>query len=132
MAPTHRLNPYQVVWLLISLAMVTAPHIERLPWWITLLVITVIGWRLYILISGLRLPSKWLLLLISLGAISSIYISYGRILGRDSGITLLVVMLALKLLEMAALRDAMIMIFLCYFLVITNFLYSQSIPTALY
>ena len=33
---------------------------------------------------------------------------------------------------MATLRDAMILVFICYFLVITNFLYSQSIPTALY
>ena len=81
---------------------------------------------------GLRLPQKWLLLLIAAGALGGIYVSYGRILGRDPGITLLLVMLALKLLEMAALRDAMILIILCYFLVITNFLYSQSIPTALY
>ena len=40
-------------------------------------------------------------------------------------------MLALKLMEMATLRDAMVLIFLAYFLVITNFLYSQTIPTAL-
>ena len=33
---------------------------------------------------------------------------------------------------MKTLRDAMIMVFLCYFLVITNFLYSQTILTALY
>ena len=45
---------------------------------------------------------------------------------------LLVVMLALKLLETRVLRDAMLLIFLGYFLVITNFLYSQTIPTALY
>ena len=45
---------------------------------------------------------------------------------------LLVVMLALKLMEMAALRDAMVLIFIAYFLVITNFLYSQTIPTTVF
>jgi len=47
-------------------------------------------------------------------------------------VALLVVMLALKLLETRVLRDGILLIFLGYFLVITNFLYSQTIPTALY
>ena len=128
----ERLNSRHVGWLLVALVMVVAPHIERMPWWVTLLALTLLGWRIYIMLYGLRLPRKWLLLLIGVGALGGIYISYGRILGRDPGITLLLVMLALKLLEMAALRDAMVVIIICYFLVITNFLYSQSIPTALY
>jgi transglutaminase-like putative cysteine protease len=41
-------------------------------------------------------------------------------------------MLALKLLETRSRRDALLLIFLAYFLIITNFLYSQTIPTALY
>jgi transglutaminase-like putative cysteine protease len=131
-ATVDRLPPRHVGWLLLALTMVTAPHVQRVPWWITLLVATLFAWRVYIMLNAMQLPRKWLLLLIAAGALGGIYISYGRILGRDSGVTLLVVMLALKLLEMAALRDAMILIFICYFLVITNFLYSQSIPIALY
>jgi transglutaminase-like putative cysteine protease len=131
-AAVDRLPPRHIGWLLLALTMVIAPHVERVPWWITLLVATLFAWRVYIMLTAVRLPRKWLLLLIAAGALGGIYISYGRILGRDSGVTLLVVMLALKLLEMATLRDAMILIFICYFLVITNFLYSQSIPLALY
>lgn len=131
-ATVDKLPPRHIGWLLLALTMVTAPHVERVPWWITLLVATLFAWRVYIMLNAMRLPRKWLLLLIAAGALGGIYISYGRILGRDSGITLLVIMLALKLLEMATLRDAMILIFICYFLVITNFLYSQSIPIALY
>ena len=127
-----RLHSRHVGWLLLALVMVVAPHVERVPWWVTLLALTLLGWRIYIMLYGLRLPRKWLLLLIAASALGGIYISYGRILGRDPGITLLLIMLALKLLEMAALRDAMILIIICYFLVITNFLYSQSIPMALY
>jgi transglutaminase-like putative cysteine protease len=129
---TDRLHPAHVGWLLLALTLVTLPHVERLPWWITLLAATLLGWRVYITWHALHLPPKWLLFLIAGGTIGGIYIQYGRLLGRDSGVTLLVVMLALKLLEMAALRDAMVLVFLCYFLVITNFLYSQTIPTALY
>lgn len=128
----EKLPPRHIGWLLLALTMVTAPHVERLPWWSTLLVVMLFAWRVYIMLNALPLPRKWLLLLIAAGAMGGIYLSYGRILGRDSGVTLLVIMLALKLLEMAALRDAMILIFIGYFLVITNFLYSQSIPVALY
>jgi transglutaminase-like putative cysteine protease len=128
----ERFHLRHVVWLLAALAMVAAPHIERLPVWITLLVIMLFAWRGYTALYGLALPRKWMLLLIAAGALGGIYISYGRILGRDSGIALLVVMLGLKLMEMAALRDAMILIFIAYFLVITNFLYSQTIPTMVF
>ena len=61
-----------------------------------------------------------------------IYLNYRTIFGRDAGVALLVVMLGLKLLEMRTLRDAMLLIFLGYFLVITHFLYSQSILSGLY
>ncbi len=128
----ERLHPGQVGWLLFALTLVTLPHVERLPWWVTLLAAMLLGWRIYITWHALHMPPKWLLFVIAGGTVGGIYIHYGRLMGRDSGVTLLVVMLALKLLEMAALRDAMVLVFLCYFLVITNFLYSQSIPTALY
>jgi transglutaminase-like putative cysteine protease len=127
-----RFHLRHVAWLLASLALVAAPHTERLPWWITLLVVMLFAWRAYVALMGLALPRKWMLLLIAAGALGGIYISYGRILGRDSGIALLMVMLALKLMEMATLRDAMVLIFIAYFLVITNFLYSQTIPTTVF
>jgi len=127
-----RLDTRRVGWLLGSLLLVAAPHAERVPWWVTLLVVALFAWRAYLQYYTLALPRKWLLLLIAAGAVAGIYLSYGRVMGRDSGVALLLIMLALKLLEMATLRDAMILIFICYFLVITNFLYSQTIPMALY
>ena len=131
-ANQERLHPGQVGWLLLALTLVMLPHTERLPWWITLLSALLLAWRAFITWHALRMPSKWLLFTIAGGAIGGIYLHYGRLLGRDSGVALLVVMLVLKLLEMVALRDAMILVFLCYFVVITNFLYSQSITMAAY
>ncbi len=127
-----RFHLRHVAWLLASLALVAAPHVERLPWWITLLAAMLFVWRGYVALYGLALPRKWMLLMIAAGSLGGIYISYGRILGRDSGIAVLMVMLALKLMEMATLRDAMVLIFIAYFLVITNFLYSQTMPTAVF
>jgi hypothetical protein len=53
------------------------------------------------------------------------------LLGREAGVTLLVVLMALKTLELRARRDALVVFFLGFFLVLTNFLYSQSLVVAL-
>ena len=130
--PAEPLDPKSVLWLVAALAMVSAPHLERLPLWLSGVVGMLAVWRLYLLYFGLRLPSRWLLAAIAAVAIGGVFLAYGRLFGRDAGVALLVVMLALKLLELAAHRDAMVLAFLAYFLIITNFLYSQTIPTALY
>jgi transglutaminase-like putative cysteine protease len=57
--------------------------------------------------------------------------TYHTVLGRDAGVAMLVLLVAFKMLEMHARRDLFVVVFLCFFLVLTNFFYSQSIGTAL-
>jgi transglutaminase-like putative cysteine protease len=121
-----------VLCLLLSLTMVAAPHAARMPGWAIALTVVLIAWRAYVGYARLALPSRWLLLLIALASMVGIFFSYRTIFGRDAGVALLVVMLGLKLLETRSLRDAMLFSFLGYFLVITNFLYSQTIGTGFY
>ena len=68
----------------------------------------------------------------TLAGAAGVFLTYGTLLGRNAGVSLLVVMLALKLLELRRLRDIQLMIFLNYFLVITNFLFTQTPLIALY
>jgi protein-glutamine gamma-glutamyltransferase len=119
-------------WLAAALLLVAAPHAERLPWWISAIAAILVGWRLYLARSRLSLPNRWLRSAIVIAGIASIYLYYRTIFGRDAGVALLVLMLALKLLEMKSQREAAMLLFLGYFLVLTHFLYSQSIPTGLY
>jgi len=122
----------QTLWLTASLVLVAAPHASRLPWWLTLLAATLVGWRLYLAYARLPLPHRAILIVIVVAATAGVYLQHGTIFGRDAGVALLVVMLTLKVLEMKTVRDGMLLIFLSYFLVVTNFLYSQTIPTAVY
>jgi len=130
--PRQNASWRHVRWLLVSLLLVAAPHAFHMPAWTIALTATLIAWRAYAGYARLALPNRWLLLLIALAAAIGVFLSYRTILGREAGVTLLVVMLGLKLLETRTLRDAMLGSFLCYFLVITNFLYSQTIGTGLY
>ncbi|MDE2088925.1 MAG: DUF3488 domain-containing transglutaminase family protein [Gammaproteobacteria bacterium] len=121
-----------LVWLLASLALVIAPHALRLPAWIPLLCALLGAWRTLAHRRRWRAPRKSVLLLFTLACAVGVYLDFGTLFGRDAGVALLTIMLGLKLLETQRRRDIMVVVFLAYFLVITNFLYSQSIPMALY
>ena len=117
--------------LLASLAVVLVPHAWRLPPWLTLLVGLLVGWRIAVIRRRLQLPPRALLVAMVSAASAAIFLQYGTLFGREPGVALLSVMIALKLLELKSRRDATVLVFLAYFLVITNFLYSQTLPTAL-
>jgi transglutaminase-like putative cysteine protease len=122
----------QIVALAGTLVLVTAPHATRLPWWIVLFSVAIIGWRLYLVHARLRLPHRAAIGALVLAAGATIVLHYGALWGRDAGVALLVTMVVLKLLETANRRDAMLVAFLCLFLMVTALLYSQTIAMAAY
>jgi transglutaminase-like putative cysteine protease len=117
--------------LLLSSLLVIAPHFAHLPLWTCGTVLLTLAWRAVITLRGTRMPSLWLLLPISIAAMAGVLYSYRTPLGRDPGVAMLALLLAFKLLEMHARRDLFVVTFLSFFLLLTNFFYSQSIPTAL-
>ena len=131
LAPEQRqVSVRDLAWLIAALAVVVAPHALRAPWWLTVLTLCLFGWRAYFALNRAPLPSRWLVLAVAAVAMLGVWIEYRTLFGRQSGIVLLVLFSGLKLLETRTHRDAAIAAFLGYFLIITNFLYTQSIPTA--
>lgn len=116
-----------ITWLLAALAFVIAPHTARLPIWVTAVCVSAGVWRWWIARRGLRAPAWWVMAALALAVTAGAYFEYKRLFGREVGVTLLVVMLCLKVLEMKMKRDAMLVVFLGFFLALTNFLYSQTI-----
>lgn len=121
-----------LLWLAAGLCLVVAPHTLRLPAWVNGSVAAVLVWRIYLGWRQAELPHRVLLLLLALGQLVAVYFTYRTIFGRDAGVTLLVLLLALKLMETRGHRDVFVTIFLAYFVVLTNFFYSQTIPTGVY
>jgi transglutaminase-like putative cysteine protease len=118
--------------IVVSLTLVMAPHAARVPVWTTVLCTFALALRLYVGWRRRALPGRWALLILALAGVAGVLYSYRTLFGRDSGVTLLLVMAALKMLELRRPRDVNVVIVLCYFLTITNFFYTQTIPTALY
>ncbi len=128
--PSATIQLRHLLWLLAGLALVVAPHMPRLPWWLNLIAPMLFAWRIHLAWGERALPRKWLPALLALGGMFGIYLSYHTVFGRDSGVALLVLFLSLKLLELQRRRDAIVLVLLTYFLVLTNFFYSQTLPTA--
>ncbi|MCO4094938.1 MAG: DUF3488 domain-containing transglutaminase family protein [Acidovorax sp.] len=118
------------LFLLFVIVWVIAPQVGHLPGWATLMASGLILWRGWLAWKGLPLPSRWTLLVFVAAAVAGTLFTHRTILGRDAGVTLIVMLLALKMLELRARRDAMVVFFLGFFTMLSNFFYSQSLVTA--
>lgn len=116
--------------LLFSALLVLAPHAAHLPPWISATVGATLLWRAAITVRGSRQPPMWLLLPLSLLAMGGVYLTFRTLLGREAGVAMLALLLALKLLEMHARRDLFVVVFLSLFLLLTSFFYSQTMLSA--
>jgi len=121
-----------VPWLLLVALTTAGPHAEHLPWWLSSLAAGALVWRSWLWYRRWSLPARWALALLVAGSILGIAWEYRTLLGKDPGVALLVVFMALKPLEMNNRRDAMVVILLGYFLLLTHYLYSQSIATGIW
>ncbi len=118
------------LFLLLVIAWVVFPHTEHLPLWCSLLATLLILWRGALSVRSRTLPSRWWLLCLLAITLGATFFSHRTLLGRDAGVTMIVVLLVLKTLEMRARRDAFVIFFLGFFTLLTNFFYSQSLLTA--
>jgi transglutaminase-like putative cysteine protease len=117
--------------LLFTCLLVLTPHAGHLPPWAIATALSLLLWRGWITFHGMRMPSRWLLAPLAVLVMCGVYATYRTVFGREAGVAMLALLLALKLLEMHAKRDLFVVVFLCFFLVLTSFFYSQGIGTAL-
>jgi transglutaminase-like putative cysteine protease len=118
------------LFLLLVIAAVVLPQVAHLPLWCSCLVAGVLVWRGILAWKSQPLPSRWWLVILLVVAVAATFATHRTILGRDAGVTLLVILLALKTLELRAQRDAFVVFFLGFFCMLSNFLFSQSLLTA--
>ncbi len=122
------------LFLLGVVAWIVAPLMGHLPGWASAFAFALLLWRGALAWpgpAGLRpLPSRWVLGALLLLAVGATLATHRTIVGRDAGVTLIVLLLALKTLELHGRRDAMVIFFLGFFTMLSNFFFSQSLPTA--
>ncbi len=118
--------------LFIAFLLSVSPHLGRLPVWYAALAIFVFGWRYQIITANWRPPGSIIRIIVIFTVLFFLFQQYNTLLGRDAGVAMLVALTMLKFLELKTMRDYMVVVFLCLFIVLTSFLYSQSLWLGVY
>jgi hypothetical protein len=118
------------LFLLAVIAWTVLPHASHLPGWCVTLTAVVLIWRAALALTHTPLPGRWILMVVLAVAAGLTFWSFRTLFGKEPGITMAVVLMALKTLELRMRRDAFVVFFLGFFIVLTHFLYSQSMAVA--
>jgi len=125
------LSPSAVL-IILTVSAVLLPLVPHLPLWLNILCLCLIIWRLLHDLGRAPLPGRYLRLLLILLSLAGLFLNYYTLFGRTAGSAFLALLLCMKLLEMHSRRDRMVVIFLASFIVVTGFLFSQSIFNGMY
>jgi len=130
--PADSLDHGATPWLLAAALATTAPHVAHQPLWLSALAAALFAWASWLWWRNERLPGRWPLVLLVAVAAGGVLFEFRTLFGRDAGVAMLVVFMALKLLELRSRRDATVVVTLGYFLLLTHYFFSQSIATGLW
>jgi len=121
-----------LVWIIISMFALIVPHALRLPPWVLLVYVVAVVWRILVYRGRWSFPGRGIKLILTLGGFIGVYVSYSTLLGLEPMVALLLTAFALKLIELSRRKDAYVLLFLGYFVCITEFLFSQDLLITLY
>jgi len=125
------LDRRKFAWLLVPLFAAILMHVDHLAPWVVAAILILGAWRVVVLFRGYSLPPRWFVWSLLAAGILGVALTYRTIAGRTAGVSLLIILVLLKLLESRTLRDATMIIFFAFVLVVTNFMFSQTLPVAL-
>lgn len=120
------------LWLIAALLLVLLPVWRQVPTLIILLGCLSAGWRIAILLGRGQWPPAWLRLGLVLVALTSVVVNLGPLIALEFSVSILAAGYALKLLEMKSQRDALVVVYIGYFLVATAVLFSQTLLQTIY
>lgn len=111
---------------------VALPHILNVPHSIFAFFIGLLFYRLIGIQKPALLPGKALLIGLTGCGLGLLTFEHRTILGLHAGTSFFLISLALKILELKQVRDLYLIIFLCFFVAITQFLYARSVLMIFY
>ncbi len=121
-----------MVWLLAAQLVVMLPFAFYLPIWLIPVMLISSYWRFRVLKGESAQPKLFVRLLVVALGIAGVLLSGMTLLSLDTMVSLLLLGFAFKSLEAVRQRDALVVVFIGFFLVAISFLFSQSIPAGAY
>jgi protein-glutamine gamma-glutamyltransferase len=120
-----------LLWLAAALLFTLPPMFGSLVSWVPWVFLLALAMKFWMEPRGYRLRFATLKLLLAAGALLAIFASYGSLKGIEPGISLLVVLVALKVLEAHTAREFQVMVLMGWVLCLCGFFLSQDFVIAL-
>ncbi len=108
------------------IGVLSAGLVIRLPLAITTIAAAILAWQIFSASRGWRLPGFWLRSTLTAACFALVFATAGSVFGKQAGASLLLLMLALKISELRAYRDVILVLGLCCLLLVSEFLFSQQ------
>lgn len=121
-----RLDDRQFNLLAASALIAVAPHLPRLPLWLSLALVVIAPWRIWSRKRTSKPISAWLRVPLVIALVSAIIVFYGNIFGREPGSALACGLLMLKVLESETIRDARAALGFAAFVMMSALLFTQT------
>ena len=117
---------------LLLLALAVFPHVLQIEKLVILSFTVMVAWKLLAQWKPWVPVNRWLIIVFAIISFSISAWYYGPPIGRDPGVSFLITLLGLKILESRTRRDFRIVLALGYFVVITHFLYINQLPVVIF
>ena len=132
-----QISDYQIprnslAWMLVAQFGIIGTHLPRLVSWILAVCCGCLLWRIMVYQGRWSYPGRWVKVVMVICGMIGVPLGYRTFYGLEPAIALLIVAYVLKLLEMHHKRDAYVVIYLGYFVSVTEFLYFQTMSTFLF
>lgn len=123
-----RTIPFDVTaWTVAAFAVAAAPHVAAMPAWLGAILALPLLWRLAAASRRWRPMPGWLRLVLTLVAAALVLFAFGGQWGRRMAAAFLCMMLAVKMFEMFRVRDLRLVASVSFFLIATQFLFSERL-----
>jgi transglutaminase-like putative cysteine protease len=120
-----------LLWLAAALLFTLPPMFGSLASWVPCVFLLALAMKFWMEPRGYRLRFTTLKLLLAAAALVAIFVSYGSLKGVEPSISLLVVLVALKVLEAHTAREFQVMVLMGWILCLCGFFLSQDFAIAL-
>ena len=120
-----------LLWMAAALLFTLPPFFDSLAIWVPSLFLLSLGLKFWMEPRGYRLRSVVLKLMLVATAVTIVFFSYSSVRGVEAGISLLVVLMSLKILEAHTAREFRVMVLIGWMLCLSGFFLSQDLTTAL-
>jgi transglutaminase-like putative cysteine protease len=112
--------------LILLLTAAASPHFLHLNGWITLFFLAALTLRIASIFFPALTPGRLLLFLLAMLSLGNVIFHYPVLYSGETAVALMTSMVCLKLLEIRSRRDLYVVVFVGYFLLVTQFLFEQG------